>query len=194
MSNVIHLSWEYPPWTVGDLSRRLKDLLPALNSLVSISLVVRADRDGMTQIDGMKVYKVGTSVRTSPNYIAYAQVLNIELTRGGSDAIHSDPGIAIVHAHDWISSIAGTYLASHFRMPLIISIYSTEAMRSRPPLNVVNRGIYDLERYCFQEAEALIVENEGMKSHLAEQYKLPGRVEVCSSPEQVHGIYRRWLG
>jgi len=155
---------------------------------------VRADRDETTQMDGMNVYKVGTSVRTSPNFIAYSQVLNIELARGGSNAIHDDPGISIIHTHDWISSMAGTYLASHFRMPLITSVYSTEAMRARPPLNVVNRGIYDLERYCFQKAETLIVETEGMKSHLAEQYKPLGRVEVCSSPEQIHGVYRRWLG
>lgn len=194
MSDVLHLSWEYPPWAIGDLSRRLKGILPQLSALSPSALVVRADRDETVQMDGMTVYKVGTSVRASPNFIAYSQALNVELARRGSDALHSDPGIALIHTHDWISSIAGVYLASNFKLPLVISVYSTEGMRARPPLTVLNRGIYDLERYCFQRAQALVVETEGMKDHLAEQYKLPLAAEVCGSPEQIHRVYRRWLG
>jgi glycogen(starch) synthase len=194
MSDVLHLSWEYPPWAVGDLSRRLRGILPQLSALLPCALVVRADRDETVQMDGMTVYKVGTSVRASPNFISYSQALNVELTRRGSDALHSDPGIALIHTHDWISSIAGVYLASNFKLPLITSVYSTEETRARPPLNVLNRGIHDLERYCFQKAQALIVETEEMKNHLAEQYKLPLVAEVCVTPEQIHGVYRRWLG
>lgn len=193
MSTVIHLSWEYPPWVVGDLSRRLKVLLPALNAIVPISLVVRADRDEEVQIDGMKVHKVATSIRTFPNFIAYSQALNIDLVRGGAKAIHSDPSIALLHTHDWVSSIAGAYLASTFRMPLVTSVYSIEVQRSRQPLSVLNRGIYDLERYCFQRADALIVEAEEMRRHLAEHYKPTCNVEVCSTSQEILQVYRRWL-
>jgi glycogen(starch) synthase len=194
MSAIIHLSWEYPPYTVGDLSRRLKALLPSLNRLVPTVLVVRAERDETTQIDGMKVYKIGTTVRAYPNFIAFCHAINVDLTRGGSDAIYGNPGIALIHTHDWVSSIAGVYLASNFRLPLIISIYSTEVTRARPPLNVLNRGIHDLERHCFHRAQALIAETAEMKRHLAEQYKLPLDAEVCQTPEEVYGVYRRWLG
>lgn len=193
MSDVLHLSWEYPPWAVGDLSRRLKAMLPRLNALSPSTLVVRADKDETVQMDGMKVYKVGTSVRASPNFISYSQALNVELARGGSDALHSDTGIALIHSHDWVSSIAGVYLASNFKLPLVISVYSTEGMRARPPLSVLNRGIHDLERYCFQKAQALIVESDVMKKHLAQQYQLPLPAEVCDSHEQIYAVYRRWL-
>lgn len=193
MSTVLHLSWEYPPWVVGDLSRRLKAILPPLDALVPLTLVVRADRDETVQMDGMRIHKVGTSVRASPNFIAFSQALNIELTRGGSDAIHGDPGIRLIHTHDWISSIAGAYLSSHFRLPLIASVYSTELTRARSPYSVVSRGIFDLERYCFQKAAALVVETEGMKSHLSEQYKPAGKVEVCGTPEKIHALYGEWL-
>lgn len=193
MSEVLHLSWEFPPWAVGELSMRLRDLLPRLNALVPLALVVRADRDEVVRMEGMSVYKVGESVRASPNFIAYSQTLNVELARGGSDALHSDPGIALIHSHDWVSSIAGVYLATNFKLPLVISVYSTEIMRARPPLNVLNRGIHDLERYCFQKAQALIVENPEMRRHLSEQYKPPFAADVCTTPEEVLRVYRRWL-
>jgi hypothetical protein len=194
MSDVLHLSWEYPPWAVGGLSRRLKSMLPQLGTLCPSALVVKADRDDTVQMDGMTVYKTGTSVKASPNFIAYAQALNVELARRGSDALHSDAGIALIHAHDWISSIAGIYLASNFKLPLVISVYSTEELRARPPLTSLNRGIHDLERFCFQKAQALIVETEVMKNHLIKQYKLPIIPEVCDSPEEIRHVYRRWLG
>lgn len=194
MSTVLHLSWEYPPWIVGDLSNRLMAILPALNSLAPITLVVRAERDEAVEIDGMRVRKVGTSIRTFPNFIAHAHALNIDLTRGGSDAIHNDPEISLIHTHDWVSSIAGVYLASSFGLPLITSVYSTEVTRARPPLSVVGRGIYDLERHCFQRADALVVVDEGMRNHLAEHYRLgPERVEVCPTPDLINALYRRLM-
>ncbi len=194
MSDVLHLSWEYPPWAVGDLSRRLKGILPGLSSLCPLALVVRGDRDETLQMDGMSVYKAGIAVRASPNFIAFSQTLNVELARRGSDALHSEPGIALIHTHDWISSIAGVYLATNFKLPLIISVYSTEETRARPPLGVLNKGIHDLERYCFQRAQALIVETEEMKRHLGGQYRPPVGAEVCLTPEEIFGVYRRWLG
>lgn len=193
MSTVIHLSWEYPPWSVGDLSRRLKFLLPALNDLVPLAFVVRADKDELIKMDGINVHKVGMSIMTFPNFIAYSHALNIELARGGANAIHNDPKIKLIHTHDWISSIAGVYLAAYFRLPLIISVYSTELTRARPPLNAVSKGIYDLERYCFQKAVALIVESAEMKSHLAELYKLTDKATVCADPALIQELYRRWL-
>ncbi len=193
MSAVLHVSWEYPPWAVGDLSRRLKGLLPQLNQLVPLSLVVRADRDEKVLVDGIEVWKVGTSVRAAPNFIAYSHAMNIELARGGSDALHGAPSVKIIHGHDWISSIAGVYLSAGFGLPLIISAYSTEATRARPPFSVVSRGIYDLERYCFHKAETLVVENEWMRNHIIEQYKPPGGIEVCGTAGDVLAAYGRWL-
>jgi hypothetical protein len=195
MSTVLHLSWEYPPWAMGNLSNRLKALLPVLNSLTPLTLVVRAERDEVVEMDGMRVRKVGTSIRTSPNFIAYSHALNIDLTRGGSEAVHTDPEIKLIHTHDWVSSIAGIYLASLFGLPLITSVYSTEVIRARPPLSIVGRGIYDLERHCFQRANALAVGDGVMMSHLTEHYRLdPARVEVCPTPDLVNALYGRLLG
>lgn len=123
---------------------------------VPVALVVRGGSDGNSEVDGMKVYRVAQSVFTSPHVLAFAHVLNVDLLRGASRAIHESGGVALVHCHDWISSISGVFLKSNFGIPLVVSVYSTELTRSHAINNLLSMGIFDIERHCFQMADALV--------------------------------------
>jgi hypothetical protein len=179
MKPFIHITWEYSPYVVGALSQELRRILPPLAKTIPLVLVVKGDVDGVSVIDGIKTYKVGQSVRTSPHVLIYSHVLNIDLVRGASIAIYDAGGASLLHTHDWLSSLAGVYLSSHFDIPLVISVYSTEITRAQAITSLLSMGIYDVERHCFQRAEALMVASEEMKHHLTKDYGVDaGKISV----------------
>ena len=195
MRPIVHITWEYSPYVVGALSQELGRVLPPLAREIPLLLVVKGDMDGVSVVDGIRTYKVGQSVRTSPHVLIYSHVLNLDLVRGASNAVYESGGASLFHSHDWLSSIAGVYLASSFKIPLIVSVYSTEITRAHAISSLLNMGIYDVERHCFHRAEALLVANEDMRRHLTEHYGVDaGKVSVLkSTPRDLLGFYRRWV-
>jgi hypothetical protein len=195
MKPIIHITWEYPPFVVGDLSKRLSDILPKIASRYPTVLVVRGDSDGVFETDGIKIYKAGSSVRTHPHILAYAHLLNLDLVRAAANALHDNGGASLIHSHDWISSIASAYLSSYVGCPLLMSVYTTEITRSGSLRSVLSLGIFDLERHCFQRAERLFVQDTRMREHLAKEYGIDrGRVVLGNSPDTILETYRRFLG
>jgi glycogen(starch) synthase len=187
---VLHITWEYPPFVVGSLSLELRKTLEPLAREVPVNLVVRADSDETTEMDGMKVYKVSQSIKSSPHVLAYAHVLNIDLVRGACRAIHESGGVSLVHCHDWISSLAGVYISSNFCLPLVISVYSTELIRSRSLSTLLSMGIFDLERHCLRKADA-VVADASFRESLTKDYGVdPGR--IFPSGSDLLGLYSRW--
>ncbi|MDI9644801.1 MAG: glycosyltransferase [Candidatus Verstraetearchaeota archaeon] len=191
MKPVLHLTWEYPPWRVGGLSDELKRTLPELASRVQTLLVVRGDKDETSEIDGMRLYKVSSSTRSCPHVLAYIHALNIDLVRGASAAIHDSRKVPIVHAHDWVSGLAGVYLKDIFRAPLLISVYSTELTRSKLLGSLLSMGIYDVERHCFDKADRLIVKEPGMREHLERQFGItPAKILEAGTADRLLEVYR----
>jgi glycogen(starch) synthase len=187
---VLHITWEYPPYVVGSLSMELRNTLVPLAQEVPVNLVVRADSDETAEIDGMKVFKVSQSIRSSPHVLAYAHVLNIDLVRGASRAIYESGGASLVHCHDWISSLAGIYISSNFCLPLVISVYSTELARSRSLSTLLSMGIFDLEKHCFKRAD-VVVADKSLAESLSNDYGVdPGKIFPRGG--DLLKVYNRW--
>ena len=195
MKPIINITWEYPPWVVGDLSNRLQSLISPLARIMPLILVVRADTDGISIIDNMKIYQVGTSIRTSPHVLAFSHVLNMDLLRGASNAVYDVGGASILHTHDWISSLAGCCLSAYFGIPLMISIYSTEKSRTSTPNSLLRMGIFDTEKYCFQYADLLTAFNDEMKEQICRDYgiKKENVFVLRKGSLDLKKIYERWL-
>jgi len=187
---VLHITWEYPPYVVGSLSQELRKTLAPLAEQVPVNLVVRADSDGTAEVDGMKVFKVAQSIMSSPHVLAYAHVLNIDLVRGASKAIHESGGVSLVHCHDWISSLAGVYISSNFCLPLVISVYSTELTRTRGLSTLLSMGIFDLEKHCLRRADAIVADLSLAKS-LSNDYGVD-LGKIFSNGDDLVKLYSRW--
>jgi 1,4-alpha-glucan branching enzyme len=191
MKPVLHVTWEYPPFVVGSLSNQLRKTLQPLARAIPVILVVRDGSDGVSELDGMKVYRVGQSIENSPHILAYAHSLNVDLVRGASRAIYESGGVSLVHCHDWISSLAGIYLKENFSLPLVMSVYSTELTRSRTISSLLSMGIFDVERHCFNKADAIIVADDGLKNSLANDYGVsPEKLNLVSATQGTLGLYR----
>lgn len=195
MRPILHITWEYPPFVVGTLSKYLSGIIPKIASQYKTVLVVRGDTDGIFESHGIKVYKVGSSVHTHPHILSYAHLLNLDLLRGTANALHENGGASIIHSHDWISSIASVYASSYIGCPLFISVYTTEITRSGSLKSVLSLGIFDLERYCFQRAERLFVQDPHMREHLVKDYGVDrGRIVLGTDHSKILETYRGILG
>ncbi|MEM2125615.1 MAG: glycosyltransferase family 4 protein [Candidatus Methanosuratincola sp.] len=191
MMAVMHISWEYPPWVVGGLSQELKMLLPEIAKRVRTILVVRGDRDEVSEMDGMRLFKFASSIKSSPHILAYIHALNIDLVRGAAAAIHEEGDIPLVHTHDWVSCIAGVYLKSCFGAPLVTSVYTTELTRSRALGALLNMGIFDIERHCFSRSDLVIVKSREMEEHLTEKFGLDrDKIAFARSADDIIDAYR----
>uniref|UniRef100_A0A7C3IKW4 Glycosyltransferase subfamily 4-like N-terminal domain-containing protein n=1 Tax=Candidatus Methanomethylicus mesodigestus TaxID=1867258 RepID=A0A7C3IKW4_9CREN len=191
---VLNISWEYPPWVVGDLSYKLKATLPTIAKRVPLAIVVRGDYDSVSEIDGMKLYVVAQSLRAFPQILSQCHTLNIDLIRGASKAIHEIGRPALINTHDWVSSIAGVYLNAHFGVPLAVSVYSTEVMRSDQPKSLLSMGIYDIERHCFRAASILIADSPEVEKSLEGDYGIrKEKIALSLGASSVEGVYRRYL-
>ncbi len=197
MKPVLNLTWEYPPWVIGGLSDELRTLLPPIAEAVPLIIVVRGDSDGVVMDGKIKVYKVAESVRDSPHILAYAHALNIDLIRGASRAIHEEEGVSIVHTHDWVSSLAGVYLSDYFRVPLIITAYTTETMRAQRVASLLSMGIFDVEKYCFSRADALLTVSNAARDSLTKDYGInAGKIRVLGEggEDRTGGGVRKGMG
>jgi hypothetical protein len=173
MKPIINITWEYPPWVVGSMSQELRRALPPAAKSFPISLVVRGDGDGTTELDEMRVYTVAQSVRDSPHVLAYAHALNIDLLRGACNAYHDAGGAQLIHTHDWVSSLAGAYLSANTGVPLAVSIYTTEVQRAGGLPSLFSMAIFDIERYCLSKAKWVIAVNEVAALRLTKEYAVP---------------------
>lgn len=191
MRAVMHISWEYPPWVVGGLSQELKALLPEIAKKVRTTLVVRGDRDEVSEVDGVRTFKSASSIRSSPHILAYIHALNIDLVRAASAALHEEGDVPIVHTHDWVSGLAGVYLKSCFGAPLVTSVYTTELTRSKALGSLLSMGIFDIERHCFNRADLVVVKSLEMREHLKENFGVERRrIALARNADELIEAYR----
>ncbi len=88
----------------------------------------------------------------------------------------SDIEFDLIHAHDWMTSLAGMEIKKKFQKPLVIHVHSLEYDR-----NSLSKEswIYDLEKWIYHEADVIIAVSEYTRKILEEQYGIPAqRIQV----------------
>jgi glycosyltransferase involved in cell wall biosynthesis len=82
----------------------------------------------------------------------------------------------VIHAHDWLTYIAGVNAKRVSGTPLVVHVHATEFDRSGEH---VNQGVYDIERYGMQEADRIIAVSYYTKHLIVKRYGVdPSKVEV----------------
>ena len=73
----------------------------------------------------------------------------------------------VIHAHDWMTFLAGLTIKEKFGKPLVLHIHSLETDRS----GIGSRGsVYQLEQYAAQQADAIIAVSQYTASVLVHHY------------------------
>lgn len=73
----------------------------------------------------------------------------------------------IIHAHDWLTYLAGIIAKRISGKPLVIHVHATEFDRSGEN---VNRSVYDLERLGMQEADAVMAVSNLTRNIVIQRY------------------------
>ncbi|MEI8104135.1 MAG: glycosyltransferase family 4 protein [Candidatus Moraniibacteriota bacterium] len=213
---ILMFGWEFPPIYSGGLGIACRGLTRALTDIgADVTFVVPSHIVG-AQSDWMQIlradesffqssidFKVFPSLLTpyvtetsylsqwlrSPEQRVYGQTLADEVLRyasyAGDIARHTE--FDVIHAHDWLTYLAGLEAKRVSGKPLVVHVHSTEFDRTGG--NGANEFVSAIERQGLQEADAVIAISEYTKNIIIQQYDInPDKIVVVHNgiEEQPH--------
>ncbi|MFK3937678.1 1,4-alpha-glucan branching protein domain-containing protein [Alkalihalobacillus sp. NPDC078783] len=171
---VLLLTWEYPPITAGGLSIHVSNLAGALTKKDVIVHVVTSYVGGLPtyeKVEGVHVHRVQSLQPHAPSFHDWIGGLNFAMVKAG-EALAKEHKIDLIHAHDWLVSVAAIGLKQKLQIPMIATIHATEQGRMKGNLNQRQSLIKAKEERLMHEAKRVIVCSESMKQELHSQYRI----------------------
>lgn len=180
---VLMLSWEYPPVTVGGLSRHVYDLsrfLVRAGAEVHVATISANGVPGRSLEEGVRIHRVTVEHPNGGEFIHWMLAFNLALM-DRCRALIEDEGLRfdVVHAHDWLVGYAAGYVKERYGLPLAATIHATEHGRNGGIFNELQRQISDIEWRLTYDASRVIVCSTYMRRELQTVFSLPpGKVDV----------------
>lgn len=197
---VLMFGWEFPPYNSGGLGTACYGLSKALTqSRVHITFVlpkkfnVHSSDIKILFADehAVKIQEVNSLLYpyvTSEEYVLdrehikndiYGRTLLEEVERYARSArrIAKKEKFDIIHAHDWLSFLAGIEAKKVSGKPLIVHVHATEFDRTGGQR--VNQNVYEIERRGLNFADKIIAVSNMTKQKIVEHYGInPNKIEV----------------
>ncbi|SMB99294.1 Glycosyltransferase involved in cell wall bisynthesis [Thermanaeromonas toyohensis ToBE] len=175
---LLHLSWEYPPHSVGGLARHVEDLTQALvqeNQEVHVLTVGQAGEEQLPskRQGGVFVHRVEAYPIHTPDFLTWVLQLNIRFLEEAMRLWRTAGPFHLIHAHDWLVAFAGRALKHAHRIPLVATIHATEAGRNRGIHNDLQRYIHSVEWWLTYEAWKVIVCSQHMREEVQGLFQVP---------------------
>ncbi len=174
---IVMLSWEFPPLTVGGLSRHVYDLtrrLADLNCEVHVITVSTQDAPAHEVVQGVHVHRVTVRRPDGGEFIHWTLALNMAMVDACRKLVEED-GLAfdLIHAHDWLVGYAASELGRLYGLPLATTIHATEHGRNDGIHTDLQRRISDIEWRLTYDAREVIVCSTYMKREVEDVFTLP---------------------
>lgn len=173
---VLMLSWEYPPETIGGLSRHVEGLAEALASLYEeVHVVTCVSKTSPTRDvkNGVWVHRVENYPVEAPDLLISVLQKNFQMLSYCIQLLRDAGPFDILHAHDWLVAYAAGKLKHSFQLPLVATIHATEAGRNQGLHSGLQRYINSIEWWLTYEAWRVVVCSEYMKKEVHNLFKLP---------------------
>lgn len=198
---ILMFGWELPPFNSGGLGVACFELAEALSNLgAKITFVLPKQQDikapfmhlAFANSESVKIKEIDTllhpyidlrSYKTKRDKSAegiYERGLIGEVKRYALAAreIAKNTDFDLIHAHDWLSFLAGMEAKKISGKPLIVHVHSTEFDRSGNGPHV-HDAIYNIEKQGLMAADKIITVSNLTKSRVCEKYGIdPQKVEV----------------
>jgi glycogen(starch) synthase len=183
---VLHLSWEFPPRIIGGIASHVFDLSRALarrGMEVHVVTCNFPDAKEYENIDGVNVHRF-EAYAAGDSFYSWALRMQKNMERSACDLINFINGVDVIHAHDWLSGVAGIGLKHLYRKPLIVTIHSTEYGRRTGIHNDLQRSIYEVEGWLCWEAWRIVTCSYYMRDHVSWCFHTPSN-KLCVVPNGV---------
>ena len=130
MTQVLILSWEYPPLIEGGLARHVRKLSEALAELgTEVHVLTRGGEESPPEeeVAGVAIHRVRepTRPRDLGEFVTWVERMNADMLAAGVE-LGDRHEFDLVHGHDWLVAAACDHLARRFGAPLVITIHATE--------------------------------------------------------------------
>jgi len=166
---VLQLTWEFPPRVIGGIASHVFDLSRALTRRGLEVHVVTCNFPGAKDyenIDGVHVYR-SEAYATGDSFLGWILRMQKNMEEKACDIIKAIGGIDVIHAHDWLSGVAGIGVKHLFRKPLVVTMHSTEYGRRIGLNNDFQRSIHEIEDWLCHEAWRMITCSYYMRDHVS---------------------------
>ncbi|MFC5648247.1 1,4-alpha-glucan branching protein domain-containing protein [Paenibacillus solisilvae] len=175
-SRIIMLSWEFPPMTIGGLSRHVFDLSRTLVEQGTEVHVITTYVNGYPAYEinqGIHVHRVRTYQEQNLDFMDWVFQLNLAMTDYTKHLIRNYGPFDLIHAHDWLVGQAAKTLKHAFRLPLVATIHATEHGRNQGVHSELQYRIHNLEGQLTYEAWRVIVCSKHMVQEIKQLFHLP---------------------
>ena len=197
---VLMFGWEFPPRSSGGLGVACFGLTRALaQEGVRVRFVLPKRMDPEVNYMDFSFADIPDMVATGVNsmlypyvteegYLSYYQQAGVGIYgstlfeevlayAARAAAIARASSFDVIHAHDWLSFLAGLEAKRVSGKPLIMHVHATEFDRTGG--TGVNAHVYDVERRGMQGADRVIAVSQWTKNIIVERYGIsPEKVEV----------------
>ncbi|OGX68620.1 MAG: glycosyl transferase family 1, partial [Paenibacillus sp. RIFOXYA1_FULL_44_5] len=178
---ILMLSWEYPPRTVGGLSRHVYDLSKNLASLGKEVHILTSHVDGYPNeevIQGIHIHRVKTYQRKRVEFMDWIFQLNLAMVdafRSWGDEGHT---FSIIHAHDWLVASAAETIKQLSKLPLVVTIHATEYGRNRGIYSEQQKRIHYLEENLCAKSDQIICCSSYMQEEIGRLFSPQNAVHM----------------
>jgi glycogen synthase len=191
------LTREYPPHIYGGAGVVVDQLSRALARRMAVEVRCFGERPPPSGVDGIEVrgYTPWSRLAAGPEGPRYApalETLSIDLAMA-RDAVDAD----VVHAHTWYADMAGLWIRTLHRIPLIVTLHSMEPLRPWKADQLGSGYLLSswIEKTVVESADRVIAVSARMRDDILEHFEAdPDRVVVIHNgidPDRFRRTERR---
>lgn len=134
-------------------------------------------------VDSVHVHRF-EAYAAGDSFLSWALRMQKNMERSSCNLVNFIKGVDVIHAHDWLSGVAGIGLKHLFRRPLITTMHSTEYGRRIGIHNDLQASIHEIERWLCRESWRIITCSYYMRDHVSWCFRTHPSV-LCVIPNGV---------
>jgi glycosyltransferase involved in cell wall biosynthesis len=185
---VLMYCWEFPPHISGGLGIACHGIVSGLltNGLEVALVLPRSDRNSLSIecVTNLHILETQYLYEMIEPYPGKSQLNSLGSKFGyGHDILSVVKNYAIeagffskttqhdiIHAHDWLTILAGIEAKKISGKPLVFHVHALEIDRSAEP---VNQTIFEIEKYGMMESDQIIAVSQYTKNRICQYYDVP---------------------